>query len=228
MSTPIYQTSTNNYAGATATLTLTKPSAVKRGDMLYLLVGNEWNGNEDLQFTDNLTGWNLEASEGNKQARSFIGVFSRLADGTEGATEDVVATDSSNMLGLYIHVRNVEPAAPVNVMGAVSTDNTNLAAQTATTATTTVDNCLVIAFIHSWSATLSPMTTATANWTMIENATGTNGAVSIATRELSTAGTTGDMAFTFVVGQTNRSKAIQFAIAPHLNRAAAAMIGSGF
>ena len=228
MSAPIYQTSTNNYAASTTTLTLTKPSAVKRGDMLYLLVGSDHSADETPQFTDNLTGWNLEIAEGNKTARAWIGVFSRLADGTEGATESVVAADANNLLGLYIHVRNVEISDPTHVIGTVSSNDANLTAQTATSLTTTINNCLVISFIHSQDSSLSPMTTATSGWSMIENVTGTTGAMSIATRELVTAGVSGDMVFTFNTPNANRSKAIQFALAPHLNRASAMMVGSSF
>ena len=98
-------------------IVLTKPAGVAVDDLLLLVVMSDDNTNSDTFGP--LAGWELLFNYGNGASDCKVGVYRRVADGTEPATVTVPSlTGSDDLLGWYIRVTGVDPANPINVIGA--------------------------------------------------------------------------------------------------------------
>ena len=129
MAVPVIAGSTTAVA-TSASLTLTIPSGVSDGDLLLILVGND-NGAAGEGFIDNTTGWTLEYSYGDATSDSYIGLYSKIADGTNEDSVTVNSTDSDDFVGWYLHITGQNATSPVRVVGtsAVASENRCLVVQ---------------------------------------------------------------------------------------------------
>jgi len=91
---------TNASVGAATSLALTKPSGEwSWGNTLFILIGNDDATSTD-QF-DPRTGWTKQFELGSPLGDCHLALFTRRADGTEGATETVAVTSSTDIWGIY-------------------------------------------------------------------------------------------------------------------------------
>jgi len=126
------------------TLTFSKPSGVQVGELLLIIAVND--DTSATAFTDNKSGWNFIADFGNGTSDSHVGLFWRIADGTEGGTEQVTSAGSDEWGGWYVRISGVD-TNEANTINAVGTQTTLRGSSvTATAVTTDVDDCLALCF----------------------------------------------------------------------------------
>lgn len=125
--------------GGGASLTINAPAGIASGDFLLLLLHDDNQGTALGWPTP--AGWTFVRREGNGTSDSSITVFSRVADGTEGA--DVTINHNFPGLvkaGFYVRVTNCQG---IGFQGAVTTVNNNNV--DAVSLNTTAANSLVLA-----------------------------------------------------------------------------------
>lgn len=84
--------------GAGAGLQINVPAGAQSGDLLLAVLGTDDTGGAN-NYTPTPTGWTLEYHGGTGTSDSTITVFSRVADGTEGASVDFGGGTSDDMGG---------------------------------------------------------------------------------------------------------------------------------
>ena len=215
------------YSSNQTTNIVTKPSGVVAGDLLVLLVANDALA-AGPQFADDITGFTFGWSEGNNSINAHIGMYWRIATGTEGVSETVTQVTGSDFIGYYIRISGANGITPIHQTGAVELSPTTSA--TPAGVTTTLGNCLILAHTGTRQGDQYPISVATANWTLVQDAQsgssgGVNSAAGFASRSLVTAGASGSMTFDY--SNNSSSTAIQFAISPLL-ASAAMMMGCNF
>lgn len=111
-----------NSGGASATsLTLTLPTGVQAGDLLFLFVASDDSTNT-AQFSINDTnepGWTKKQETGNTTTRCHLAMFWRIATG-DADDQDVTVDhlSSDELLGWYFRISNVsatDPLGPQNI-----------------------------------------------------------------------------------------------------------------
>jgi hypothetical protein len=121
---------------------LDKVPNVLLGDLLLLIVGNDYTGSA-AQFSDNVTGWNFVLTEGGVDPDSHIGLYWRVADETEPEDVTVVAANANEWMGWYIRITGAELVTPMHKqladkeLGDTSTHDI-------LEVTTTIDDCLCV------------------------------------------------------------------------------------
>ena len=105
---------TATFGASSDTIVLTKPEFVGDDDLLIMIVGNE-----DDEPWPTHTGWTLHDS-GKGAFYPSLACYSRIADGTEGATETIDYTITGKGGGWYLHVRNYNAASPIYAYGATT------------------------------------------------------------------------------------------------------------
>ena len=221
MAVPVIQSFTfNTTSTAVTSITLTKPSGVVGGDLLVLLVGNEDNSN-NTSFAP-ITGWTKEYEFGNATPDTKIGMYWRIADGTEGNSETVSWAVTGNDFGggWYLRITGADTtsASPIHILG-TSTQSSNATSQAAPSITTTINDCLAIAQ-HSYDGGDGTRGVTGIGWPnsfpanqVLYATTGANawsgGWVS---KDITTAGATGNVTFTSTI--SDGMVQVQFAIAP--------------
>jgi hypothetical protein len=114
-----YVSNTSNSATTSSTLVLTKPASVDVGDLLVILVANDYSSST-AQFdntTNKPTGFTFVATDGSSTSDCHYGVFYRIADGTEGATVTATAASTSDFVGFYIHITGASATDPIGNLG---------------------------------------------------------------------------------------------------------------
>jgi len=131
----------NNSGGSTVNyITLTKPSDVETNDLLILIVGSDDSNGGDWQ---DISGWTKIINYANTNADASMGVYWRIATGSEDATINVYQNSGNNdeMFGWYIRIRGVNTSSPINIVGTPDY-TTSGANHTIDAVNTDVDNCL--------------------------------------------------------------------------------------
>lgn len=221
MAVPVIQSFTfNTTSSGVTSVTLTKPSGVVGGDLLVLLVGNEDNTN-NTSFAP-ITGWTKEYEFGNATPDTKIGMYWRIADGTEGNSETVSWAVTGNDFGggWYLRITGADTtsASPIHILG-TSTQSSNATSQAAPSITTTINDCLAIAQ-HSYDGGDGTRGVTGIGWPnsfpanqVLYATIGANawsgGWVS---KDITTAGATGNVTFTSTI--SDGMVQVQFAIAP--------------
>lgn len=139
-SPPVVESYQSNTGASTTTVVCNKPSGVQIGDLLLLVCMNDYSLNP-LQFLDNVSGWSLTFAYGDTISDSHFGVYWRIADGTEPATQIVNSRNGNDWASHYIRVSGAHATTPINATGYTARSG---AAYTAPAITTTVDLCLLI------------------------------------------------------------------------------------
>jgi len=200
-------------------ITLTKPAGVVADDLLILIVGDD---------ADNITagtlyappaGWTLLAEAGGAND-AWVAAFYRIADTTEGASETVQHSSTTDELyGWYLHVTGTDPTNPIHVVGTQgSSTNSTL---TIPGLTTTKDDCLVFYMNSFDGADGFPFSVSGTGWTEqgeLESPVGGAGndaSGSFGTLGHTTKGATADATVTAATGDGQYG--IQFAISAPAN-----------
>jgi hypothetical protein len=144
-----------NTALATSSITATKPTgggAPSVGDLLLIFVGNDSTGvgPEFDDVTYKPTGFTLIGTAGTSTVDCYIGIFGRIADGTETATIACPALSSADMWCAYAVVENFDNTTGLTTAIDSSTFTTDSSKPWNTfTHTPTRTNCLQIAGVTS-------------------------------------------------------------------------------
>lgn len=145
------------------TLVLTKPASVATGDLLLLIVGHEFDGG--TAYTTK-AGWVLRYEEGagSPEANAKIGLYTRIADGTEPASETVDWTTFTGEAGggWYLRISGNHPTNFFDVLGS-SSQSTSTSSQAAPAITPTVNDCLVFSH-HSFDGADGTISVSGTNW----------------------------------------------------------------
>ena len=152
---------------ASASLVLTKPSGVVSGDLLILICMNEDDTSID-QFTDNHAGWTFLLNTGNSSSACHTGVFWRISDGTEGASESVTAQSSDQWMGFYLRVSGAHATTPIDSsLPGVSTGNASN--HPVLGVTTSVDDCLIFCALVFDGGDGFPFSVIGSGWTKVDD-----------------------------------------------------------
>ena len=192
-------------------LTATKPSGVASGDFLPIVPMNDSTGGGP-EFADDLTDWDLRVSEGDGTSDAHVGVYERISDAGESASETVTAATSGLWSTYYMRISGVDQTTPIHVFnsGIITDQGTT---KTIPEITTTIDDCLIFYGMVSDGADVLPVLTTANGWTAgtDEDAADqitltsfpTSGICSnFGSRGLATAGATGDVVLARTVGDT--------------------------
>ena len=215
MALPVLETFLESDGGvvSSSTLTLDKPSGVVAGDLL-ILIGMNPNATGAAQFTDNKSGWTFIEEIGDTTSDCHIGAFWKTATGSEGASEDIVATASLRWLGFYLRISGHDTTTPIN------DKNFQLNELSATKdileVTTTVDNCLAIYSLAFTRGDGFPFSVSGTGWAEDDegqtSASGSGVSGCFGSKDQVTAGGTGTA--TVTPSQTAGASFFQIAIAP--------------
>ena len=164
MAAPVIQSFEFALAGGlTATsVTVNKPAGVTAGDLLVLLVGNEDN-TATVSFAAK-TGWTKEYEFGNATPDTKIGMYWRIADGTEPASENISwsSTGSDSGGAWYLRITGADPTSTIEQVGP-SSQTAGATSQAAASITPAVNECLVIAH-HSFDGGDGTRSVSGTNW----------------------------------------------------------------
>jgi hypothetical protein len=203
----------NGVVGAN-TLTLTKPTGANApavGDTLLLLVGSD-----DLSAIAQFGQWsvgqgfNYITEQGDATYDVHAAIFTKICDGTEGATIDVWAESLDDLAGFYIVVENSgEGITPF------AWSSSSVATHVADEITTPVNNCLAFYFA-ALDGEESGWSVAGTGWAEVAEeyvgASGQGVSLTFGTKDMATAGLTGDA--TLTKPATDGSVATQFCLIP--------------
>ena len=191
-------------------ISATAPSGIESGDLLIMaLASDSINPNE---YTTP-TGWALEV-EGGSSNGTRLNIYSRTADGTEGATQDIAWTGTNEQVVAYYRIPG---ASSVEVIGTASATG-NVSSNTAPAITTLSNNSLALAFCVT-DGSLMVLDTVTAGWTedvnqpgrATRNAAGTQ--LIAHSQNFPTTGTTGTCVTTYTT-DTDGTRSLIIAIDP--------------
>jgi len=165
MAVPVVASFTSNGAGGTGatSVTLTKPTGVQNGDLLVLLVGNEESLNSPFPA---LTGWNQAYAFGSTTSDVQFTMYWRIADGTEGATQNVpwgagALSDAGG--GWYLRITGATTVNPIYLVG-TNNDIGPATSNVVPSITITAINTLVISHLSFDGADATPFSSAGTGW----------------------------------------------------------------
>jgi hypothetical protein len=143
-------------------LTLTKPTGVAVGDIMFINVTNYYAS----AVTPTMSGWTTIASGGLGGSSSPRGtVFYRLVDGTEGNTFTVNLSNNSYAAAAIIAFTGIDSANPFDVTppSAIRTTTTTATSVTGIPSVTTVSsNTMILMFSMCYASTVRTIS----NWTV--------------------------------------------------------------
>jgi hypothetical protein len=206
----------SNGGGTTSTnLVLTAPSGITAGELLLLIVCDDY-ANTATHFNA-VTGWTKLGESGSATPDAYIGVYWRIATGTEGSSQTVTSTAAAYWLGWYLRISGADTTAPINAQSFAISSATGVNPHVIPQITTTVDKCLAI-YGLSFDGGDGALFSVASPWT--ESAEQTNGATTLrnsgcwGTKAQATAGATGTASVT--CAQTDGAAYFQLAIRPLL------------
>ena len=94
-----------------SSLTLTKPSGVVSGDFLMLMVCTSHSSSSTM--LNAVTGWTKQFEYGTTTGDTKIGLYTRVSDGTEGASQAVTWVSSAFSVGWYVRLSGVDNSDPI-------------------------------------------------------------------------------------------------------------------
>lgn len=216
MAVPVLETWTaNNTGGLTqTTITLTKPSGVANGDLLIMMVGND-ETNASTDGWNAVTGWTKEFGFANATGDSSFAIYWREADGTEGATQDVVNDSNSwESYGWYLRISGADTTTPFHQKGTPAAGSSSSHAISGVT--TSIADCLAFYLLAFDGGDGAPFSVSGTGWAEVdEEQSGTGGTDAsgcFGTKDQATAGATGTA--TVSCSASDGATFVQFAIAP--------------
>lgn len=127
----------------TTTITVSKPSGVQNGELMLVILINDDTSSGEVFNTK--TGWTKIVDVGDGTSDSHIGIHWRIADGTEGDTEDFTQAGSDEWVAWWVRISGVDNITPINVVGSATIKSKD-SSVTAIAVKTTVADCLALCF----------------------------------------------------------------------------------
>jgi hypothetical protein len=141
MAVPVIESfAVNSSPDASTTLTCDKPTGVEADDLL-VLIGYSEDNTAGPMFTDNKSGWTFVQNAGGSTPDCHIGLFWKIATGSEPSSESITQASSDQWGMHYIRISGVDTENVVEVTGSPVTGGQNLSITGVTTAN---DDCLVL------------------------------------------------------------------------------------
>lgn len=184
----------------------TSPSTVNipagnTGDLLLVIVGDDEADTATATFdaNDDPVGWTFEGEFGDTVSDTHMGIYSKIADGSEGATADFQTTSTDSHISI-LRISGVDQTDPVGIIG---TQQTNSPSSTTVIPeiTTTLDNSLIIGAASTDGSDMNYVSLSGTGWVYGDSAEGadladnTNG--TWISKPMPTAGATGSPTITF-------------------------------
>ena len=210
---PVIESFTSNSSvTADLAITFTKPGSVAVDDLLMVIIGNDDTAGAN-EFAAP-AGWIKIGEPGSGVSDAHVAVFYRLADGTEGATQEFTSNSADFLWGYYIRISSVDTSSPLDVTGSFY-NNGSSASHVVTEITTTSVNCLAFTVLAFDGGDGLPFVWSGTGWTkegeIYGGGTGSAGASGTwGTKEMPSTGATGDVTITSNV--TDGAAGMQFAI----------------
>ena len=208
----------NNTTTAETSFVLTKPAGVTTGDLLMLIVGLD-DSNTQVDSIDTPSGWTQQSQLGDGSNDIRQAIFTRVATGSEGATETVTMTGTADFwAGFYLRITGADVASII--IG--SADYTTSAATiTSPTVTTTDADSLVIAVASGDGSDTGPFTVSGTGWpstlpsgqdSVSAGQTSVGAHVAFLTREVGTPGAANTL--TWTLGSTDGANGVAIVLPP--------------
>jgi len=214
MAVPVVEAFVASDSGGSAvtSLLMTAPSGITSGELLIIIIGNDDTGSAD-EFTTTPAGWTKLDESGSTSADAHMGVFYKVASGSEGNVT-INAASSDEMMGWYMRLSGADVNTPIQASSFNAAGDSNSHAVTGVT--TTVDDTLVFYGLIFDGGTGDPFSVSGTGWTESdEHASGTGSAdVSgcFGTRSLASLGASGTA--TVSCDASSGAAFAQFAISP--------------
>lgn len=198
-------TAGTNGTGTTASLSITRPTGLRVGDLMVLCVATEASG---IEAPTGFVPVTSELSQGAIRLRAWY----KFAEHNEPATYSVLLGSTDDSIYNLFLVRGVDPYSVVNVVDqAFGTAGLPIAEPGVTT---TVNNCLAIGILTcdgSPRVIVQP-----SGWTLIDSEDAAAGSLSwgLASKAIATAGASGGANWTATDSTSGSYIAITFAITP--------------
>jgi hypothetical protein len=120
-----------------------RPTGITVGDLLLIMAMCD-SVDTGPVFSDNLTDWDFDGTVGNANSATHIGFFSKIADGTEAATETITFSGTASFRGAaYFRIDGHHTTAWLDDLQ-TTTQESDQFAQDIAAATSTVGDCLVL------------------------------------------------------------------------------------
>jgi hypothetical protein len=172
-----------------------KPSGVEAGDLLVLIGMNDDSTNNP-QFSDNKSGWNFVKNCGTTGSDSHVGVFWRIATGSEGSDESITMYDDEGWMLWYLRISGVDSSGTQEALGVCSTVMGGLYYQDMPEIQTTNADCLAMAFAAHDGGDGHPFTISGTGWTLGQSNNNSSSSTELsgcwAYKNMATAGWTAD------------------------------------
>ncbi|MBV1929114.1 MAG: hypothetical protein KUG81_06335 [Gammaproteobacteria bacterium] len=210
---PVVETYTEaRTENAETTLTQNKPTGVVTGDFLLAFIGNDDSSSAD-EFAAP-TGWTKIQENGSGTPDAHVAAFYRVADGTEGATQDFTSDSSDFLWGYYIRMSSVDTDDPIDATE-TGIEAGSSSTHTIPELTTVADDCLAFFVLGFDGGDGLSFGVSGTGWTKTDEvqagAVGSGGASGVfGTKSMATAGATVDVVITPDV--TDGAAAFQFSI----------------
>lgn len=175
----------------------TLPSSLVNDDLLIAIVGSSYDGTAVNHIKD-VTGWvqHVEIVDASSVSGTRSAIFTRIVDGTEGATQNFTFGSTRNFIITIVHVTGNATTSPLEVLG-TSYEAGSQASHIITGVTTSTDNSLAFySFSYDENATGLPYTPSGTGWTETLATEITAIGLSFGTKEMPTAGATGSVTIT--------------------------------
>lgn len=197
----------------TTTITVSKPAGLQNGELcLVILINDDTSSGEVFNAK---TGWTKIVDVGDGTSDSHIGIFWRIADGTEGETEDFTQVGSDEWVAWWARISGINTSTPINIVGTENIRSGN--SIIALSVMTTVDDCLALCFGAFDGGDGYPFTVTGTGWSKEDDGqSGTSGYSDASgvwgKKPMGPAGATGDA--TIGASLSDGIVGIQIAIAP--------------
>ena len=222
---------TASSVGGTAALSITKPTGTVEGDLIIIIHGSEPQGGPGVDYTgpmyDNST---LKPSGGTtftelknchadlaEDTDAACQVSYKIAGASEPASYTCTTESAHDCVAWCLRISGHNATTPINVTGA-TTQTTFATSRAVSEVTTTVDDCLVFAFIITDGSDTNPFSTSGTGWeeySELDPDTSSNGCTGqVSKKEQTTAGATGACTITWNASFPDGACGFQFAVAP--------------
>jgi len=138
MTVPVIESNESN-TGTGTVLSCNKPTDVAVGDLLLLFCNDD---NSIGSLPQAKSGWTLLLTSGTTSQDCSHAVYYKIADGTEGSSEDVAILVSSDWCMFYVRISGVDTDDPINTYSTYEYGYASAAV--ASSVTTDRDYCLVL------------------------------------------------------------------------------------
>jgi len=142
-------------------ITLTAPSGIQSGDLLYIMTmrDNSFNTNDSYRFSIP-SGWSEHLYEFSSNQLVQIQTMYKVSDGTEGDVSIASSLDRDTV-AWYLRISGVDASSPINVTGSFVDDRGSL---TVPGVTTSSNNCMAILMFAYDGGDGDPFTISGTGW----------------------------------------------------------------